>query len=261
MPYKATIVDLPDLRLMVSRADEFPSGLQAAWDRLESRLSSLNGRKFYGVSRYEGSQLAYFAGVEPASDEEVAALGLPTMMIKGGKYLELLDKADVLLIDKTGTMTLGRPEIIDFRLLLNEAPSSPGVESNSQEQKSKILHLAASAERYSEHPLAEAVRAVVHQQGLELEEPEDFEAVPGLGVRARVAGSRVEVGSLRMFDGYVSQISNLSTIVEQLEAEGKTLLLVALDGRLTALLAATDTLRLEVPQAIQEVRALGIQEV
>jgi len=93
MPYKATIVDLPDVRLMVSRADEFPSGLQAAWDRLESRLSSLKGRKFYGVSRYEGSQMAYFAGVVPASDQEVQALGLPTMTIKGGKYAraKLLD--------------------------------------------------------------------------------------------------------------------------------------------------------------------------
>jgi hypothetical protein len=93
MPYKATIVDLPDLRLMVTRADEFPSGVQTAWDRLESRLSSLKGRKFYGVSRYEGSQMAYFAGVEPASDEEVTALGLPTMIIKGGKYAraKLLD--------------------------------------------------------------------------------------------------------------------------------------------------------------------------
>ena len=93
MAYKATVVDLPDLRLMVVRADEFPIGLQTAWDRLESRLASLRGRKFYGVSRDEGSQLAYFAGVVPASDEEVQALGLPTMMIKGGKYAraKLLD--------------------------------------------------------------------------------------------------------------------------------------------------------------------------
>jgi hypothetical protein len=86
MAYKATIVDLPDLKLMVVRADEFPSGLKAAWDGLESRLSSLKGRKFYGVSRYEGSQMVYFAGVVPVSDGEVTALGLPTMTIKGGKY-------------------------------------------------------------------------------------------------------------------------------------------------------------------------------
>jgi hypothetical protein len=93
MPYKATIVDSPDLRLMVVRASEFPGGLKAAWDGLESRFSSLKGRKFYGVVRDEGSQVAYFAGVVPLGDEEITALGLPTMMIKGGKYAraKLLD--------------------------------------------------------------------------------------------------------------------------------------------------------------------------
>jgi hypothetical protein len=86
MSHKATIVELPDLKLMVVCADEFPSGLKAAWDTLESRLASLKGRKFYGVSRYEGQQMVYFAGVVPTSDEEVAALGFPTMAVKGGKY-------------------------------------------------------------------------------------------------------------------------------------------------------------------------------
>lgn len=86
MPYKATIVDLPDVNLVVRRAHEFPSGIKAAWDDLESRLPSLKGRKFYGLAVCEGSQVAYFAGVQPASDEEVASLGLPTMMIRGGEY-------------------------------------------------------------------------------------------------------------------------------------------------------------------------------
>jgi len=86
MSYKATIVDLPDVNLVVSRADEFPAGIKAAWDRLESKLPSLKGRRFYGLAVCEGSQVAYFAGVQPVSDEEVASLGLPTMMTKGGKY-------------------------------------------------------------------------------------------------------------------------------------------------------------------------------
>ena len=96
MPYKATIVDLPDLNLMVVRADGFPSGIKTAWDTLESRLSSLKGRKFYGVSRCEGSKVAYFAGVVPVSDQEVQALGLSTMTITGGEYAraKLLDWSD-----------------------------------------------------------------------------------------------------------------------------------------------------------------------
>jgi hypothetical protein len=78
---------------MVVRADEFPSGIKTAWDRLESRLSSLKGRRFYGLSRCEGSQVAYFAGVVPVSDQEVQAIGLSTMVIKSGKYAraKLLD--------------------------------------------------------------------------------------------------------------------------------------------------------------------------
>ena len=86
MTRKATLVDLPDIHLVVSRADEFPSGIKAAWDRLESKLSSLKGRRFYGVTFCEGSQLVHYAGLVPANDEEVASLGFPTMMIRGGKY-------------------------------------------------------------------------------------------------------------------------------------------------------------------------------
>ncbi|MBE0431254.1 MAG: GyrI-like domain-containing protein [Dehalococcoidia bacterium] len=96
MTCKATIVDLPDIQLMVSRAEEFPGGIKGAWDTLESRLASLKGRKFYGLTLCEGPQLAYFAGVVPVSDEEVSSLGLPTMIIKGGKYAraKLFDWSD-----------------------------------------------------------------------------------------------------------------------------------------------------------------------
>jgi len=86
MPYKATIVELPDVNLAVSRADKFPEGIMAAWETLESKLSSLKGRRFYGLTVCEASELAYFAGVETVDDEEIARLGLPAMVIKGGKY-------------------------------------------------------------------------------------------------------------------------------------------------------------------------------
>ena len=132
MPYKATVVDLPDLKLIVTRADEFPSGVQTAWDRVESRLSSLKGRKFYGVSRYEGSQLAYFAGVEPASDEEVTALGLPTMMIKGGKYAraKLLDWPNQT--DKIGQI---------FSELMRDFPMDPNGWALEYYRSQSELHL------------------------------------------------------------------------------------------------------------------------
>lgn len=177
------------------------------------------------------------------------------VMIKGGKYLEALARADVLLIDKTGTLTLGKPQIVDYRLLIDDVVDSDRLEN----QQSKILHLAASAERYSEHPLAGAVRHFAGQNDLVLDDPQDFEAIPGLGVRAVVDGRRVEVGSRRLL-GENGPDRRLA-IADELEAQGKTLLYVALDGKPAAILAAADTLRQEVPQAIEAARRLGIRQV
>ena len=105
----------------------------------------------------------------------VGAAARQGLLVKGGKYLELLARADVLLIDKTGTLTLGQPQVTDVIPLNGLAPA-------------EILTLAATAERYSEHPLAEAVRAAARMQQLPLGEPDDFVALPGLGVRATRGG-------------------------------------------------------------------------
>jgi Cd2+/Zn2+-exporting ATPase/Cu+-exporting ATPase len=165
------------------------------------------------------------------------------VLIKGGKYLESLARADVLLIDKTGTLTLGRPQITDV-VSLNGA---------SEEE---ILSLVASTERYSEHPLAEAVRSAARQRHLPLSEPEDFEALPGLGVRARFNGHIVQVGNRRMIPS-----AGPLPIAGKLEAQGKTLLFVAQDEELVGVLAAADTPRPEVPLALAEVRAMGVTHI
>ena len=165
------------------------------------------------------------------------------LLIKGGKYLETLAQADVLLIDKTGTITLGRPQITDI-VPLN------GV---SQDE---LLTLAASAERYSEHPLAEAVRAAAQARQLSLAAPESFEALPGLGVRARVDGALIAVGNRRL----IPTASSLSD-ADDLESQGKTPLFVARDGELIGALAAADTPRPEVPAALDAVRELGVRHI
>ncbi len=182
------------------------------------------------------------------------------LLIKGGKYLEALARADVLLIDKTGTLTLGKPQITDVviadrRLQIADLLSEQSEISNL---KSKILQLAASAERYSEHPLAEAVRQAALERGLRLLEPQDFEALPGLGVRARVNGNVVTVGSRRIMP--LGQVANLP-VADELEAQGKTLLFVARDDELAGVLAAADTARPEIPAALAAVRALGLEHV
>jgi Cu+-exporting ATPase len=145
------------------------------------------------------------------------------LLIKGGKYLELLARADVLLVDKTGTLTLGQPRVAE-------------VVSLNGFSRAEILTLAASAERYSEHPLAEAVRSLARDENIFLLEPQNFEAVPGLGVRAVINQQRIVVGNRRMIPS-----TETLAIAADLEAQGKTLLLLESNDQLVGILAAADT--------------------
>src|SRR6266699_2164925 len=165
------------------------------------------------------------------------------LLVKGGKYLEVLSRADVLLIDKTGTITVGRPQITDVVPL----------EGASEEE---VLRLAASAERDSEHPLAEAVRHLARERGLALIAPQHFEAIPGRGVRARILGKTMTIGNAGLM-----QEQAPAPVQQALEQQGKTLLYVQRDGKLIGVLAASDTIRPEVPAALARLRALGIKHI
>ncbi|HRQ92491.1 MAG TPA: heavy metal translocating P-type ATPase [Anaerolineales bacterium] len=163
------------------------------------------------------------------------------LLIKGGKYIEALAAADVVLLDKTGTLTLGQPKVTDVIALNGRS-------------ENELLSLAASAERYSEHPLAQAVREAAHARQLPLHEPHNFEAIPGHGVRAVVNGSSVAVGGPRM-------LASANPLAEQLQAAGKTAVLVALEGEIIGLLGVADTLRSEIPEALTALRGQGVKEI
>ena len=165
------------------------------------------------------------------------------LLIKGGKYLELLARADVLLVDKTGTLTLGQPQVTDV-ISLNGL------------SRAELLSIAASAERYSEHPLAEAVRVMARDENVSLVEPEKFEAIPGHGVQAIINAQAIRIGNRRMIPSAASL-----PIAKDLEAQGKTLLFMERDQELVGVFAAADTLRSEVPNALAEVRSLGIRHI
>jgi Cu+-exporting ATPase len=165
------------------------------------------------------------------------------LLIKGGKYLELLARANVLLIDKTGTVTLGRLQITDVIPLDDHRPDD-------------LLRLAASCERYSEHPLAEAVRREAVAHGLTLSEPVHFEALPGLGVRAQIEGAAMVVGNTQLIPQAATEAR-----VRALQEQGKTLLCVMKDEALIGVLAAADTLRPDVQAALGRVRTLGVQRI
>jgi hypothetical protein len=122
MEYKATIINQPEIQLIVCRAIEFPAGIKDSWERLESQLASLRGRKFYGLTYFEEGQLVYYAGLQPLDQSEISALGFPTLILKGGKY------ARVKLMDwNNHTVKIG--EIFDYIMEeYRKDPSGPTVE-------------------------------------------------------------------------------------------------------------------------------------
>ena len=162
------------------------------------------------------------------------------LLIKGGKYIETLAKADVLLVDKTGTLTMGTPRVTDV-IPLN------GLSAD------ELLSLTASVERDSEHPLAGAVRDAAAARHVALFQPSHFEAIPGHGVRARLDGHTITVGNRRLVTA--------AALVDHLEPQGTTLLFVARDGELIGAIETADTVRPEAPAALAQVRALGIQQI
>jgi Cd2+/Zn2+-exporting ATPase/Cu+-exporting ATPase len=193
----------------------------------------------------------------------VGAAAKQGVLIKGGKYLEIIPEADVLLIDKTGTLTLGKPYITDVMPISSEHV----IDSKNRQRKEdiedsqgRILSLAASAERYSEHPLAEAVRIEASRRGISLQDPDDFEAIPGMGINAQLNGDSVAVGN-RKFIEEIWGNSLDSDEMDQLRDQGKSLLFVALNGEPCGVLAAADKLRSEVPGAIQATRAQGMKHI
>ncbi len=200
------------------------------------------------------------------------------LMVKGGKYLETLAKADVLLIDKTGTLTLGKPEVKSFRSASGGSSFIPGLNfafpatdtrtASSENQEGlrstaalEVLRLAASAERYSEHPLAAALREAAHTAGLDLAEPKAFESHPGFGVRAVVDGRSVMVGNEKLVNSTVTDPSLMVGMKQEAGKTGHSLLYVALDDELVGYFSAADTLRPEVPDALRQVRLLGIERI
>jgi len=165
------------------------------------------------------------------------------LMIKGGIVLETLSTVDTLLIDKTGTLTLGKPELTNI-ICLNGS------------SENEILTIAASAERYSEHPLASAIREVASQRELQLTAPEKFQNQSGIGLTALVEGHEIRLGSRLVLNG-----TEKPTAAAELESAGRTVLYVFRDNILIGLLGLADTLRGDVPEAIKQLKEMGIQQI
>ncbi len=170
------------------------------------------------------------------------------VLVKGGVFLEGLARLKVLALDKTGTLTLGRPKLMEYR-------PTEGVDPQ------ELLSWVASVEAKSEHPLAQALLHYVRLQRLPVARADHFQVVPGRGVEAQVDGVRVRVGNqLFLEEGGISvEEASLTSLAEKWAKEGMTVVWVARDHQCAGILAFGDTMRKEAQQAIRQLRKLGIE--
>jgi Cu+-exporting ATPase len=161
------------------------------------------------------------------------------ILFKGGEYLEAARKINTVVFDKTGTLTKGKPEVTDIiGLLSNE------MGGGEEQADDELLRLAAIAESGSEHPLGQAVVRKAKQRGIVVASPESFEAVSGHGLRATYAVHTILVGSRKLMDdNKIAVTERTDSILVKLEKEGKTATLVAIDNKLTGIIALADTIK------------------
>ncbi|HEX9278163.1 MAG TPA: copper-translocating P-type ATPase, partial [Casimicrobiaceae bacterium] len=170
------------------------------------------------------------------------------ILFRNAEAVEKLREIDTLVIDKTGTLTLGSPRLVDFVV-------EPGIAEN------EALGLIASLERASEHPLAQAVVKGAEDRGLRLSPVENFESVTGQGVRGEIGGRRIAVGSRRFMEAQGTLPASLADKADALRTQGKTALYAAIEGRTIAVVAVADPIKETTPEAIRTLQAEGVRVV
>jgi Cd2+/Zn2+-exporting ATPase len=180
----------------------------------------------------------------------VAAVGNAArqgVLVKHGPAMEQIGKVDVVAFDKTGTLTLGEPS-------LKETVSLNGM------QLQHILALVAGAERSSEHPLGRAIVAAARDENLAISTPDDFEALPGHGIRATVQGHQVVIGDRMLVREGIALPESTQTLIRETEASGNTVIPIAIDREVAGLCVVSDTVRPESKQAVARLKRLGVEQ-
>jgi Cu+-exporting ATPase len=184
--------------------------------------------------------LALVGGVGKAAEHGV--------LIRSGEALQTASTLQTIVLDKTGTITKGKPELTD-------------TEADAGFDADRVLYYAASADRPSEHPLAQAIVQAANSRGLAPVEPSDFTALPGLGVAATVDGKRVLVGNGRLMEREGINIGTLQTTVARLQGEGKTAMFVAVGKLAAGVVAVADTVKADSVAAIRVMQSMGLEVI
>lgn len=170
------------------------------------------------------------------------------ILFKGGEHLETTHRLDTVILDKTGTVTNGKPTLTDVIL------------SNGFEEK-EFLKLVGAAERNSEHPLAEAIVEGIKEKGIELGSSENFEAIPGFGIESKVESKSLLIGTRRLMEKNNIDVGNILPKMEHLEKQGKTAMLVAIDHQFAGVIAVADTIKETSKKAIERLKNMGLEVV
>ena len=169
------------------------------------------------------------------------------VLIRNAEALEIAHKTSVVVMDKTGTLTVGRPRVTDLIAVSGD--------------ETELLKLAASAERGSEHPVGEAIVQAAQERGIALAGAEAFEAIPGHGIQAQVNGSTILLGNRALMESRRLSLDGLEAKVAALAGQGKTPMLVAADGALVGAIAVTDTPKPEALEVVRRLKGIGIEVV
>ncbi len=170
------------------------------------------------------------------------------VLIKNAEALEIMQKVDTLVVDKTGTLTEGKPKLVT-------------VVAKEGFDERDALRLAASLERASEHPLAEAIVHGAEERGSELTKANDFQSVTGKGVTGRVEGRRVALGNIKLLESLDINVGDLPREADTLRAEGQTVMLLAIDGKAAGLIGVADPIKASTPEAISDLHDEGLKVV
>jgi Cu+-exporting ATPase len=170
------------------------------------------------------------------------------VLIRNGEALQTASQLKTIVLDKTGTITKGKPELTD-------AVPATGFDA------AELLHYAASADQLSEHPLAQAIVEGGRSRGAALVEPTEFDAVPGHGVETVVEGRQVLVGNIKLMRRHKIDANAIEADVQRLQGEGKTAMYVAVDGQAAGVVAVADTIKEDSIQAIQVMQGLGLDVI
>lgn len=170
------------------------------------------------------------------------------VLIKNAEALEIMEKVDTLVVDKTGTLTEGKPKLV-------------ALQAEAGFTEDEVLRLAASLERASEHPLAEAIVYGAEEKGVELVKTNNFQSITGKGVTGEVDGHAVAVGNIKLLESLGINAGDLPQQANKQRVEGKTVMLIAIDGKAAGLIGVADPIKNSTPEAIRDLHTEGIRIV